>query len=193
MTLKNRLKNLKQQLNDLEDDDIFECDKDGRAIIEVGAENYDDIFSPYCYKGGDTLSSELVEYLKKQSGTIPLDYDLNIRFNVKNADEQKRKEIQMAVKENYEIDVLGIEQKIRGLNIMAFSLISIGILFMVAYLILINFVPISATYLIDILAWVFIWEGVRAFIMDKNELKIAELKSLRLASAKVTIKEFEAY
>ena len=193
MTLKNRLKNLKQQLNDLEDDDIFECDKDGRAIIEVGAENYDDIFSPYCYKGGDTLSLELVEYLKKQSGTIPLDYDLNIRFNVKNADEQKRKEIQMAVKENYEIDVLGIEQKIRGLNIMAFSLISIGVLFMVAYLILINFVPISATYLIDILAWVFIWEGVRAFMMDKNELKIAELKSLRLASAKVTIKEFEAY
>lgn len=193
MTLKNRLKNLKQQLNDLEDDDIFECDKDGRAIIEVGAENYDDIFSPYCYKGGDTLSSELVEYLKKQSGTIPLDYDLNIRFNVKNADEQKRKEIQMAVKENYEIDVLGIEQKIHGLNIMAFSLISIGVLFMVAYLILINFVPISATYLIDILAWVFIWEGVRAFMMDKNELKIAELKSLRLASAKVTIKEFEAY
>ena len=193
MTLKNRLKNLKQQLNDLEDDDIFECDKDGRAIIEVGAENYDDIFSPYCYKGGDTLSLELVEYLKKQSGTIPLDYDLNIRFNVKNADEQKRKEIQMAVKENYEIDVLGIEQKIRGLNIMAFSLISLGVLFMVAYLILINFVPISATYLIDILAWVFIWEGVRAFMMDKNELKIAELKSLRLASAKVTIKEFEAY
>ena len=193
MTLKNRLKNLKQQLNDLEDDDIFECDTDGRAIIEVGAENYDDIFSPYCYKGGDTLSLELVEYLKKQSGTIPLDYDLNIRFNVKNADEQKRKEIQMAVKENYEIDVLGIEQKIRGLNIMAFSLISIGVLFMVVYLILINFVPISATYLIDILAWVFIWEGVRAFMMDKNELKIAELKSLRLASAKVTIKEFEAY
>ncbi len=30
------------------DGDGFVCDDQGRAIINVGAENYDDIFSPYC-------------------------------------------------------------------------------------------------------------------------------------------------
>ena len=188
-----RIKNLKKQLDDLEDDDFFECDKDGKAIIEVGAENYDDIFSPYCYKGGDTLSSELVEYLNKQSGTIPLDYDLNIRFNVKNADDRKRREIQMAVKENYEIEVLGIEQKLRALNIKGSVLIMIGALFMAIYLIMINFLSINFTYFVDILSWIFVWEGLSALMIDKNHLKTTELRLLRLASAKVTIKEFEAY
>ena len=193
MSSNSRIKQLKRQLNDLEDDDIFEIDNDGRAIIEVGAENYDDIFSPYCYKGGDTLSLELVEYLKQQSGTIPLDYDLNIRFNVKNATPAKRKEIQMAVKENYEIDVLGLEQKIHRLNIMAITFFVLGILFMATYLVLINYLPITFTYLIDILSWVFIWEGIRAFVLDRHDLQITELRVLRLASAKVTIKEFEPY
>ena len=188
-----RIKNLKKQLDDLEDDDFFECDKDGKAIIEVGAENYDDIFSPYCYKGGDTLSSELVEYLNKQSGTISLDYDLNIRFNVKNADDRKRREIQMAVKENYEIEVLGIEQKLRALNIKGSVLIMIGALFMAIYLIMINFLSINFTYFVDILSWIFVWEGLSALMIDKNHLKTTELRLLRLASAKVTIKEFEAY
>ena len=195
MGLSKRIKRLKKALNDLEDDDIFECDKDGKAIIEVGAENYDDIFSPYCYKGGDTLSSELVEYLKKQSGTIPIDYDLNIRFNVKDADDKKRREIQMAVKENYEIEVLGVQQKIRSLNIKGWIFVLIGILFTATFLTLSYFLKLSEpyTYLIDILSWVFVWEGVRALLIDRNDLKATELKLLRLASAKVTIKEFEAY
>lgn len=193
MGLGSRIKRLKKELDDLEDDEIFECDKDGRAIIEVGAENYDDIFSPYCYKGGDTLSLELVEYLKKQSGTIPLDYDLNIRFNVKNADDRKRREIQMAVKENYEIEVLGIEQKLRALNIKGSVLIMIGALFMAIYLIMINFLSINFTYFVDILSWIFVWEGLSTLMIDKNHLKTTELRLLRLASAKVTIKEFETY
>lgn len=193
MKLSKRTKVLKRKLNELEDDDIFECDEEGNAIIEVGAENYDDIFSPYCYKGGDTLSLELVEYLKKQSGTIPLDYDLNIRFNVKNADEKKRKEIQMAVKENYEIDVLGLEQKIRNNTIKGIWFIAIGLIFMATYLIMINFLSVTFTYFVDILSWIFIWEGVMTFAIDRNDLKVTELRLLRLASARVTIKEFEAY
>ena len=193
MTTNGRIKQLKVKLKDLDDDDYFECDEEGRAIIEVGAENYDDIFSPYCYKGGDTLSLELVEYLKKQSGTIPLDYDLNVRFNVKNADEKKRKEIQMAVKENYEIDYMGIEQKINNLNLLSAWFIILGVVFMAIYIAISYFLPMAFTYLVDILSWLFIWEGVRGVLLDRRDLKIAELKMLRLASAKVTIKEFEIY
>lgn len=71
------------------DGDGFVCDDQGRAIINVGAENYDDIFSPYCYKGGDTLSSSLVEYLNQKSNVIPLEYDLTIKFHVKDANVAK--------------------------------------------------------------------------------------------------------
>ena len=97
-----RVKNLKDKLKEIEDSDGFVCDEQGRAIINVGAENYDDIFSPYCFKGGDTLSSSLVEYLNQKASVIPLEYDLTIKFHIKGANDEKRKEIQSALKENYE-------------------------------------------------------------------------------------------
>ena len=193
MNLQKRLKHLSTQLKNIEDSDGFVCDDDGRAMINVGAENYDDIFSPYCFKGGDTLSLELVEYLWDKQGAVPLDYDLTLNFNVKNADENKRKEIQQAVKENYENDVHAVDQKLHRLYVLSGWFLALGVVFMVAYLILMNFLPVMATYIIDLLAWVFIWEGVRALFLDTRNLKLDKLKSLRLAASKITVKEFEPY
>ena len=193
MNLQKRLKHLSTELKNIEDRDGFVCDDAGRAIINVGAENYDDIFSPYCFKGGDTLSLELVEYLWDKQGAVPLDYDLTINFNVKNADENKRKEIQQAVKENYENDVHAVDQKLHRLYVLSGWFLALGVVFMVAYLVLMNFLPVMATYIIDILAWVFIWEGVRAILWDTVSLKFDKLKSLRLAASKITVKEFEPY
>ena len=193
MNLQKRLKHLSTELKNIEDRDGFVCDDAGRAIINVGAENYDDIFSPYCFKGGDTLSLELVEYLWDKQGAVPLDYDLTINFNVKNADESKRKEIQQAVKENYENDVHTVDQKLHRLYVLASWFLALGAIFMTSYLVLMNFLPIAITYIIDLLAWVFIWEGVRALFLDTRNLKMDKLKSLRLAASKITVKEFEPY
>ena len=193
MNISKRIGNLSKQLKNIEDSEGFVCDEDGRALINVGAENYDDIFSPYCFKGGDTLSLELVEYLWDKQGAVPLDYDLTINFNVKNADEAKRKEIQQAVKENYENDVHAIDKQLHRLNVLAISFLVLGVLFMSTYLILSRHFSEIITYIIDLFAWVFIWEGVRALFLDKRNLKLDKLKSLRIAASKITVKEFEPY
>ena len=193
MNLQKRMKDLSTQLKNIEDSDGFVCDEDGRALINVGAENYDDIFSPYCFKGGDTLSLELVEYLWDKQGAVPLDYDLTINFNVKDASDSKRKEIQQAVKENYENDVHALDQKLHRLYVLSGWFLILGAIFMTAYLVLSKFLPVAATYIIDLLAWVFIWEGVRALFLDTRNLKLDKLKSLRIAASKIKVSEFEPY
>ena len=193
MNLHNRIKDLSSQLKNIENSDGFSCDEEGRGVINVGAEFYDDIFSPYCYKGGDTLSLEMIEYLWEKQEIIPLDYDLTIRFNIKNATEEKRKEIQMAVKKNFENDIHAVDQKMQ--RTMSFStwFVIIGIILTAVYLLSINFVPKAVSYIIDILAWVFVWEGVRAYFLDRRDLKTDKVRSLRLAAAKIEVKEFEIY
>lgn len=193
MNLHNRIKDLSGQLKNIEDSDGFVCDDEGRGIINVGAENYDDIFSPYCFKGGDTLSLELVEYLWDKQGAIPLDYDLTIRFNVKKADENKRKEIQMAVKQNYENDIHATDQKLHRLTLLSIWFLLLGVLLATAYLIGVSYLPLAVNFILELLAWVFIWEGVRALFLDTRTLKLDKLKALRLAAAKIEVKEFEPY
>ena len=193
MNLHNRIKDLSGQLKNIEDSDGFVCDDEGRGIINVGAENYDDIFSPYCFKGGDTLSLELVEYLWDKQGAIPLDYDLTMRFNVKKADENKRKEIQMAVKQNYENDIHATDQKLHRLTLLSIWFLLLGVLLATAYLIGVSYLPLAVSFVLELLSWVFIWEGARAFILDTRNLRLDKLKSLRLAAAKIEVKEFEPY
>ncbi len=188
-----RIHKLKEILNTIDDGEGFVCDDDGRAVINVGAENYDDIFSPYCYKGGDTLSSSLVDYLAQKSGAVPLDYDLTIRFHVKGANEEKRKEIQAAVKENYQSDVHAIERRMSRTTSFSLIFLFIGVLITTIYLFFVEVAPQGATYVVDILAWLFIWEGIDAFFLDRRLLQIDRLKKLRLGTAKIEIIEFEPY
>ena len=194
MNLNFRIKDLSAQLKNIEDSDGFVCDENGRGIINVGAENYDDIFSPYCFKGGDTLSLEMVEYLWEKQAVIPLDYDLTLRFNVKNANESKRKEIQTAVKENYEHDIRGTDQKLHRLRVLSIWFMLLGIVFITGYLLSMAFsAPLAVSFLLDLMSWIFTWEGVRAFYLDTRNLKLDKLKALRLGAAKIEVKEFEPY
>ena len=188
-----RINKLREKLNTIDDGDGFVCDEEDRAIINVGAENYDDIFSPYCFKGGDTLSSSLVDYLAQKSGAVPLDYDLTIRFHVKGASEEKRKEIQAAVKENYQSDVHAIERRMKRTTSFSLIFLFIGILVTTIYLFFVEMAPKATTYVVDILAWLFIWEGIDAFFLDRRLLQLDRLKALRLGTAKIEIVEFEPY
>ena len=193
MNVHGRIKDLTSQLKNIENSDGFLCDDEGRGIVNIGAENYDDIFSPYCFKGGDTLSFEMVEYLMEKQEIIPLDYDLTLRFNIKDASEDKRKEIQMAVKKNFENDIHAVDQKLQRISSLSFWFCVIGVILTAVYLVAIKFFPIEITYLMDIMAWVFVWEGVSTYFLDRREMRIDKIKSLRLAAAKIEVKEFEPY
>jgi len=194
MNLNGRIRDLSAQFKNIEESDGFVCDEEGRGIINVGAENFDDIFSPYCFKGGDTLSLEMVEYLWEKQAAIPLDYDLTLRFNVKNASEARRKEIQTAVKENYENDIHGTDQKLHRLKVLSTWFILLGVIFIAGYLVSVAFnAPLAISFVLDLISWIFTWEGIRAFYLDTRSLKLDKLKALRLGAAKIEVKEFEPY
>lgn len=193
MLIKNRIKELKAELKYKKRNNDFVIIDDERAIINVGAENYDDIFSPYCYKGGDTLSSTLVDYLQQKSNAVSYEYDLTLRFHVKNATEEKRQEIENAIKENYVNEARGIEERMHRTTIFSLLFLVLGLVFTALYLVLLHFVSTEFTYLIDLFAWILLWEGTDAFFLDRRVLKLNLVKAYRLATAKIEIVEFEMY
>lgn len=193
MLIKNRINELKSELKYKKRNNDFVIIDDERAIINVGAENYDDIFSPYCYKGGDTLSSTLVDYLQQKSNAVSYEYDLTMRFHVKNATEEKRQEIENAIKENYVNEARGIEERMHRTTIFSLLFLVLGLIFATLYLVLLHFVSTEFTYLIDLFAWIFLWEGTDAFFLDRRVLKLNLVKAYRLATAKIEIVEFEMY
>ena len=78
-----KLKQLRKLNNSkLSDDEFYETDANDRGIIDVGAENYDDIFSYYDLNGENVLDNEFSEFLDKKASAIPQNVELALHFHV---------------------------------------------------------------------------------------------------------------
>ena len=63
----------------LSEDEWYDEDSNGRGIIDVGAENYDDVFSYYDLDGEGVLDKEFDEFLEAKADAIPMKQELALR------------------------------------------------------------------------------------------------------------------
>ena len=170
----------------------FKLDESGRGIIEIGAENYGDIFSYYNLDGAEVLDSEFNNFLEAKADSIPLKYDLVLNFHIKNPDAYKEQEIKFAVKENYEREIHAINRKIHNNTMFSFYMLLSGILLFATYILLLYFkAPDIITIIFEIATWVFLWETVDSFFLERRHLKHERLKKYRLMKSKIILSEFK--
>ncbi|MBQ3494024.1 MAG: hypothetical protein IJA69_01270 [Clostridia bacterium] len=188
-----RIRQLKESVKYKKPEHYYEINDENQAIINVGAENFDDVFSPYCYKGGDSLSSELVAYLEEKAEGIPLEYDLVIRFHVKNASDSKREEIEKALRTNFRNDIQGIKRQLKRNDAFSLAFFGIGMILFMLYMFLPEGTNKIVMGFLELFAWVMAWEALDAFFLDRRSMQIERLKKYRLWASKVEIIEFENY
>ena len=188
-----RIRDIKKSLKKSAKQHSYEMNEEGQAVINVGAENYDDIFSPYCYKGGDSLSYELVEYLEEKAESVPLDTDLVMRFHVKDANDSKRVEVEQAVRANFRNDIVALKRQMRRNDAFSLVFFIVGISLFLLYMFLPESVPVYIKGFVDLFSWVMCWEALDAFFLDRRSLQIERLKKYRLWASKIEIIEFENY
>lgn len=186
-----RLRELQRISKIKDEEELMKFDDKERAIIDVGAENYDDIFSPFCLYDMNVLDFELEDYLDNKSESIPLEYDLKLVFYIKDADEEKRKEVETTVKQNYENKVHTLSRKISQNNVFSLLMLLGGAVFLLLhfYLKTLN-TPELLLSVFEIAAWVFTWTAVDAFFLERKLLQVEEIMTYRLINAKVEVKEF---
>lgn len=176
----------------LSDDEWYETDCNGRGVIDVGAENYDDIFSYYDLEGESVLDREFDEFLSAKADAIPLKQELALHFHVKNATESKCEEIDRTIKNHYKRDLRALNRKIhRNAMFTLYMVIMFGLFF--GLLILAeNFgAPSAVQYVLDIATWVFLWEAVDQWFLHRRELKHEMLKKYRFIRADIEVLEYK--
>ncbi len=176
----------------LADDEFYETDENDRGIIDVGAENYDDIFSYYDLNGENVLDSEFSEFLDKKATAIPQKVELALHFHVKDANEEKCEEIDKAIKNNYKRELRAINRQLHrnSLNtiyLLAMGLVAFGI-YILLYLLNAYFI---ATYIFDLIAWVFLWEVVNNHFIVRPKMQDRRLQMYRFVRADIEVFEYE--
>ncbi len=176
----------------LSEDEWYDTDANGRGIIDVGAENYDDIFSYYDLDGVGVLDREFDEFLEVKVDVIPLKKEIALHFHVKNPSEEKRDEIDRTIKNHYKRELKALNRKLHRVNMFALYMFVMGLLFLGIYIPLTIFeVYFVIPYICDIASWVFFWEAVDQWFLHRREIKHEMLKKYRFIRSDISIKEYK--
>ena len=188
-----RIKQIRKlEKSKLADDETYEVDENGRGIIDVGAENYDDIFSYYDLNGENVLDNEFSEFLDKKANAIPQKIELALHFHVKDANEQKCDEIDKVLKNNYKRELRAVNRLLQRnakntLYLLFMGLFSLGI-YVTLYILNAYFL---VTYIFDLISWVFLWEVVDNHFIVRKNLQDKRLQMYRFVRADIDVYEYK--
>lgn len=154
--------------------------------ISVKVEHSEQVFSKYSYDNKDILNKELSEYLWDNAKLVPSHKNLQIKFFSKCA--LDKTEVASAIKSHYKREMIETKDEIRKANkfsliTIIFGIISLAILF-VLYKKFDNYFIVT---ILDITAWVFVWEAVDVFFLRCPELKQRYRRYNKLYSSKIKI------
>lgn len=169
----------------LQDKDYIEG-SDDRAIISIKAEEDEQIFSPYNYDSNEKLNADLDEFIWDKARFVPIAKDIKIKLytNTK-TDEQ---EVIEAIKNNYKKEYIETRNELKRNAIFSLIMLLLGLAFMSLLLLMhVYFYNVYLEIVVEIATWVFIWESVDSFFLQRAELKRKRITLLKLYTAEMEI------
>ena len=167
--------------------------KDGEAIISIGLQATGDFFHPYSFKSYDFMNPEIIEYIDMCESSIPIQDNICLDIYTEEATTNvEKKRIRETVKRHNAEQAVSVEKNLKGQIWLGTILCIIGILILVGKILLWDvFYNSMLDTLIDIIGWVFLWDGSEIFIFDVPPLKKQQLRSYRLMNAKVHVRQYD--
>ena len=153
-------------------------------VINMTVSNDNDFLSVFSEKGTPVISREVAEFIEDSTPDIRKKETLTLRVKSNCIDDNEKKLYSRAVKENY------TEKYVSGKRELMRDYIIAGILALVGILVLVLaiFVGYHSTIwseVIDIIAWVFIWEAVYLAFLETRKLKHNNRKYVAYVSMKI--------
>jgi len=159
--------------------------KDNISLIDISINNNDELYQ--VYSNQNILDENIYSYINNMFHLIPRKNDIKIRFHLNNAlyDNQKEK-ITKLFKSHYALEIVKTNKNLVRNRVIAFILLGIGALLLVAYGLFTHFNFNSVfNEIVSIFSWVFIWESCDILAFSNTSLRIENIKNIRLYKADI--------
>ena len=179
------LKELKRQMDARAASDEVERDEEGRAIIGMTVLRDEDFLSDFS-AGKPVVSSEVAEFVEESAMAFLPKEPIRLKIYSDCIDEEEEKVYANALKEYYVRRYTESRRSLHRNRWIAAIMLLVGVvaLAVVLTLSLLKRVEILVEVL-DIFAWVFLWEAVDLFFLEGGVLRMKQRRFLRFIDAKV--------
>ena len=181
--LNQKIKELKKNVEIAEE---IEETENGNAIIDIAVNDLDDFYSPYSPKGYKLLNPEMIDYIDEYSKGIPAKQELTLRISAQNKSDDSKDRIEKTIRRTYAEKIASVNDDLRRNLMSSIIFMIVGLIFLVGVIITSTYEFSEAIYeVLDIIAWVFIWEAVDTFFMERHKKRVEKIKYAKIAVSEI--------
>lgn len=169
--------------------------KDGAGIINIHVKEDSGFLSPYSIDGKEVISSELATFLEDAVKEIPPTREIHLEISGDTIDAHEQEVYPRAIHQYYKSQLIDIDRKLKRNKTSALIMLLIGIAVLGVYIALSLSLSDAHVFVevIDIAAWVFVWEAVDLFFISRKEMLWEKKKYHHLYHASVSFKNERYY
>lgn len=183
-------KKLREADREITKDSVYMIDSEDNAVINIKAERQEQIFSQYNYDSNEKLNPELHEFIVDKARFVPAPKDIRIRLYTGTSINEK--EVEMAIRNDSKKEYIETKKESRRNLIFSAIMLIVGCLFLALMVLLHSYFDSIYLEVIDILAWVFVWEAADSFFLQRMEIKHKMRTYLKLYSAEIEVVKLKA-
>lgn len=169
----------------------FFVDGDENAVIKIKAIDQDQIFSLYNYDSNEKLNKDLGEFIFEKAKYVPIGMDIKIKLYTETPTDSG--EVEDAIKKHFRKEYSSIKNELKRNAYVSVVMFGIGLISLSALLLLYTFFnQFYFTTMIEIATWIFIWEGVDSYFLQRTGLKREKMTFLKLYCGKIEVIKLKA-
>lgn len=165
---------------------VYMRDGDGRIIVTMTVKNDNDFLSVFSESDTPIISTAVADFIEGCTQSIRPKEQLTLQVRSNCIDDQEKTIYEKAIREYYIERYISNERELTRSNRVAFVLAIIGILLLVLA-VLLNHILIGVVWaeVVDIVAWVFLWEAVDIRAFGNRAMKQKRVRYLSYISMKI--------
>lgn len=160
----------------------YKKDDEGRVIINMIVKDDSGFLSSFSENESPSISSEVAEFLENETKTMLPRQLLTLRIKSNCIDDNEKVMYVKAINEYYTKTYIVNEKEIKKNNIISIILFSIGLIILTFA---IAFPNVIWSEVLDITAWVFLWETVDIMVFKNRYQKMQRYRYLSFLSMSI--------
>ena len=164
----------------------FEQNFENLNIVNIKVDNKEQVISKFSYDENDKLNKELSEFILDKTKTMSLNTDIKLNFYTSSPIEQQ--EIKTTLQNHFREEYIETKHELKRANIFSLIMLILGVISLSILVLAHKFFDyFYFTTILEIASWVFVWEAVDIFFLQRSRLKRQCLLMKKLYSAQVEI------
>lgn len=179
-------KEIKKEIDERRTKGRYKYDSDGRVIVNMTVKNDDDFLSVFSESETPVISDVVADFIESSTASIPPKENLTLKIRSNCIDEREKVLYEKAIKEYYTEKYVANERELKRNTFIVCLLAIMGVLVLACELIF-EYQIGNAIWaeVIDIVAWVLLWEAVDIGVFGGHALRTKRNRCLSYLSMKI--------